>query len=288
MKVRECLVKSRSLLAAAAISEADREARLICAFVLTVPLNQLFLHLETDLTAKQKQQVFALVQKRSQAHPLQYLLGEQEFMSLDFMVDPNVLIPRWDSERVVEAALAAVKNKDKLLIADICCGSGALGLSLAYYLPQAEVFLSDISQKALTVASKNAHRLQVFERCHFLQGDLLEPFLAQKRQFDLVITNPPYIRTQELSTLPPDVQKEPLLALDGGQDGLAFYRRLLKGLPQVLARKGFLVMETGFDQKAEISELLLQSKFHVLQYIDDFSGNHRGVVSQMGDKEFVL
>lgn len=279
MNLQTAFVTARNQLFNAGLSESEQEAKLICAAVIDCQPKELLWHYEDVLSYEQEQRLQQFITKRSERYPLQYLLGVQEFMSLDFLVTPAVLIPRWDTERVVEAALALLKGQNKITIADICCGSGAIGISLAYYLPQSEVFLSDISPEALEVAKQNAERHQVEKRCHFLAGDLLQPLQKNANKVDLLISNPPYIKEADLANLPHGVQCEPQMALSGGVDGLDFYRRLLQDAKKVLLKGGFLVLETGYEQKETVCSLLQEKKFLVKQTVDDYGGNHRGIVA---------
>ncbi len=259
--------------------EAKREAQLMVAHILGCSPSRLPLLSEriVDLDKLNR-----LIEMRQAGKPLQYILGEQEFMSLAFYVEKTVLIPRADTERIVETAINLFAASDNQVdVADICCGSGAIGVSLAYFLPRAHVLATDISEQALQVAQKNAVRHRVQNRMTFLQGDLLQPL--QGKSFDLIVCNPPYIPHEDLATLPPDVQKEPQLALDGGADGLDFYRRLAKDAAACLQPQGYLLLEMGFDQKDMVTEICAQQGWQVLREIQDYGQNHRGLLLQPFD-----
>ncbi len=279
MKVKEALVWAQKQLSNCGIKESIRESRLICAHILSCSYGGLLLQQDEELLPTQEKELGEIVEKRCHQQPLQYILGSQEFMSLDFIVNPAVLIPRWDTERVTDVANNLLRSVKKPLIADVCCGSGAMGIALAYYLPQAEVYLCDISNEALAVCRQNVSKHSLQKRCRIRQGDLLEPLLAEGLKVDLLISNPPYVKDADMETLPPDVLCEPRLALAGGKDGLDFYHRLIKQAPAVLRPGGYFVLEIGYDQKEIVQDLLTAAGFTVRQAVRDYGGNNRGLVS---------
>jgi release factor glutamine methyltransferase len=279
MKVKEALAWAQKQLSNCNIKESIRESRLICAHILSCSYGGLLLQQDEMLLPAQKNELEEIVEKRCQMQPLQYILGSQEFMSLDFVVNPAVLIPRWDTERVTDVANNLLRPIKKPLIADVCCGSGAIGIALAYYLPQAKVYLCDISNEALAVCRQNVIKHSLQNRCSIHQGDLAEPLLAEGLRVDLLISNPPYVKDADMETLPPDVLCEPRLALAGGKDGLDFYRRLIKQAPAVLRPGGYFVLEIGYDQKEAVQDLLAAAGFIVRQVVKDYSGHNRGLVS---------
>lgn len=266
-------------LKAAGIEEADRESRLIISYLLDCPIGALPLT-DKALNAAKELHLQAILEARKKRIPLQYILGETEFMSLTFKTDPQVLIPRGDTERIVEAAIALLKNDSAPLIADICCGSGNIGISLAYYLPTAKVIAVDISPAALRLARENALTYQLEQRIDFHLGNLLEPLKRAKAHPRMIISNPPYIRSDDIGLLQPEVQNEPRLALDGGKDGLDYYRLLITGSFDILPPLGYLVMETGYDQKDWVIDILKENHYSVLSAVNDYGGNHRGIVAQ--------
>ena len=277
--IQTYLRQTEQRLAQAGFPEAAREARLLLAHLLcqspaAVPL------WPGSLAPAQQAALEGYVLRRLAGEPLQYVLGETEFMSLPFAVNPAVLIPRGDTERIVEAAIARLRAwPGPLRIADLCCGSGAIGVSLAHFLPHAQVWASDISAAALEVAQANAAQNGVAERMHFLQGDLFAPF-AGLPPFAAILANPPYIPSGEMPQLQAEVQREPALALDGGSDGLDYYRRLVPAAREYLQPGGLLFLETGYDQRESVASLLLSSGYAVLQIITDYGQNHRGFVAQ--------
>lgn len=258
-------------------NESEREAKLIISHILGISPATIPFY-EGKWQPEHQESLVAMLAQRLKGEPLQYILGETEFMSLPFKVTKNVLIPRPDTECVVEEAITLLKGIDKPQIADICTGSGAIAVSLACYLPHAAIWATDISKDSLQIATENGLINGVGNRIAFKQGNLFEP-LKQLR-FDLVISNPPYIPRGELSKLQKEVQKEPVMALDGGLDGLEFYRQIIPLTPLYLKTGGFLILETGSDQKEAISHLL-EKDFLILKYIQDLAGRQRGILARL-------
>jgi len=266
---------ARRQLAQAGISEAEREATLLTAYLAGVEPGQLALHLAAPV---EEARFHALLARRLQGQPLQYVLGEAGFMGLTFQVGAQVLIPRADTEIIAEKAIALLKAAPAPLIADIGVGSGALAVSLAYHLPSAKVHGVDISSDALVWAEKNARQNGVAGRCHFYQGDLLAPLLAQGLSFDMIVSNPPYITSAELKYLPAEVRQEPIIALAGGVDGLDFYRRLAQEAAPLLKPHGWLLLEHGWQQQEQVAALLTQAGWQIKERLRDYGGRARGVL----------
>ena len=207
--------------------------------------------------------------------PIQYITNYQEFMELDFYVDENVLIPRADTEILVEEAINFIrKNKKKnLKVLDMCTGSGAIAISIAKNIESVKVYAVDLSEKALEVAQRNALQNSVLDKCEFIKSDMFENI---KERFDVIISNPPYIRKKDIENLDVNVQKEPLMALDGGEDGLDFYRILIDNAYKFLEKDGLLFLEIGYDQKEEVMSLFKESyKYKDIYSKKDLSGNDR-------------
>ena len=230
-------------------SEAEREARLFAAHWLGLPLRCLNLHLTDPCPDGGEQRLAAIVARRRQGEPLQYIIGSEEFMSLPFVVTPAVLIPRADTEAVVERALVLLRQQESPLAADIGTGSGAIAVSMAYYCPQARIQAVDCSAAALEIAQKNALCNQTAARILFLQGDLCSPLQGA---FDLIVANPPYVTAQEMRELAAEVRREPVTALYGGIDGLDLYRRLIPQAYEKLAPGGRLLLEIGAGQRLSL------------------------------------
>ena len=234
-------------------AEAWEVCRLLLAFVLHCEAKELRLRQEVELSAAEAERFTALCMRAKKGYPVQYLTGEQEFMSLPFSVGEGVLIPRWETELLVEKALALLPKDEPILLADICTGSGAIGVSLCHYLPLAYCFAVDMSEIALAYAKENSRRNRVQDRMTFLQGDLLTPLKERQRQsasfaLDMILSNPPYVTEAEMKALPENVRHEPSLALYGGEDGLDFYRRLAVDGPALLKKGGWLCVECGYTQ----------------------------------------
>ncbi len=212
----------------------------------------------------------ALVVRRGKREPLQHILGSQEFDGLSFEVSPAVLIPRHDTETLLEAALFHAPQAKSIL--DVGTGSGCIAISLARHLPQAQVTAVDLSPDAVAVAIRNATSNQV--RIEFLQGSFFEPVV--NRRFDLIVSNPPYITTADLAELQPEVRDfEPRLALDGGPDGLDAYRALTSAAPHHLQPGGWLLFEVGAGQSEEVSNLLAEAGFDAIVTVPDCAGIQR-------------
>lgn len=254
MTIREALAGGEALLASSGVPEARLDAALLLEGLLGSPRLALLSRLSENLDAGTLARYRAALRRRAGREPLQYILGFAHFMGFEYICRPGVLIPRADSEAMcVRAAEAAGPGARAL---DLCCGSGCLGLSLKLRRPDVEVTLSDISPEACALSRENARRLGAEARV--AEGDFLAPFLGG--QFDLILCNPPYIPTGELPGLQAEVGFEPALALDGGADGLRFYRRLAREAAACLAPGGLLLAETG-DGQAETAAPLFEPPF---------------------------
>ena len=222
------------------------------------------------------------VNKLKNGYPLQYITNNQEFMGLNFYVDENVLIPQPDTEVLVESAIKYITeitvnkkisiNNIKLL--DLCTGSGAIAISLKKYIPQIKVYASDISEKALEISKINANNNNV--EINFIKSDM---FKNINEKFDIIVSNPPYIKTSKISKLSKDVQNEPVLALDGGDDGLKFYRLISEQINDYLKSDGILMMEIGFDQANQVKSI-----FKNVKIIKDYAKNDRVVIWNRSQK----
>ena len=259
--------------------ENRMEAELLLCHVLDTNRALLLAH-DTDSIGADKAEAYrTLVARRKAGEPFQYLLGSANFMGLDFIVTPDVLIPRFYTERLLEKALELLQPIARPIVLDICTGSGAIAVAISHYKPDAAVYAGDISEAALKVAEQNNQCLNT--HVSFRQGNLLEPFDDLNGTVHLLISNPPYITTQEMQELPIDVQQEPHLALWGGEDGLDFYRILSAKAPLLLCAGGWLMFEIGWKQGAAVSSLMQQQGFQNVAVLQDWQGNDRVVVGQM-------
>ena len=224
-----------------------------------------------------------MLERRSGHEPVAYILGAQDFMGLPFFVTRDVLIPNQDTENLVEEAMKEVHAGMRIL--DLCTGSGCILLSLLHYSADTTGVGTDLSAAALRVAAENGGRLGLSDRAVWKQGDLYEALAGAESslKFDLIVSNPPYIPTAVIGTLMPEVaEMEPRMALDGGEDGLSFYRRILAGARDVLKIGGVRMMETGFDEAADVASMMRQSGFLDLQIIRDYGGQDRIVRGELG------
>lgn len=264
------------------------DSQLLLCYVLNVDKIYTYTHKDEKVDSHSVDKFLKLIEKRKSGYPIQYILGKQEFMGLDFYVKEGVLVPRPDTEILVEYIIDLVKNKhfgdkDHIKIVDIGTGSGAITLSLAHYLKNAQVYSVDISNTALQVAAENSKRLGLEPKVTFLKGDLFEPLdeLKLHKSIDIIVSNPPYIPTRDIAGLQKEVAEyEPKLALDGGEDGLDFYRRIVDECHKYLSDNGVLAMEIGYDQGPAVKKLLEDKKNRpcCIEIIKDLAGHDRVVV----------
>jgi release factor glutamine methyltransferase len=273
------------LLKAAGVANAVQESDWLLASTLDVPSHVLILEGARPVSALQAKQAWSLLRRRAARAPIQYLLGAQDFYGLDIAVTPDVLIPRPETELLVEETLRAVASSNAPVIADVGTGSGCIAVALARARRDATVYALDISAPALAVARWNAIRHGVRDRIRFIQADLLEAFCAAAAgAFDVIVSNPPYIPLQDVEGLQPEVARyEPRAALAAGQDGLAFYRRLLREAPPLLKPGGHLIMELGCGQSATVKRLALQGgTCGSIECRKDMAGIVRVLVARVG------
>jgi len=238
----------------------------------------LYMNFDRPLTEAELQAIRPLVRRRADREPVAWITGSKGFWKLDLMVGPGVLVPRPDTETLVELALEHIAEDESCFVADICCGSGAIGLALASERPSLKLYATDLSTEALDCTRENSRRLGLEDRVAVLQGSLLDPIPAE-RPIDYVIANPPYIASAVLDTLPPEISRhEPRLALDGGTDGLDIYRQLVPAAA-ARARKAVMV-EIGFDQAEAVTELFVQAGLLNVQVHRDLGKKDRVVVGE--------
>ncbi len=256
------------------------EAELLLRSALGESRARFFATLDEVIDEAALAQFRAWIEARLEGRPLQHLLGRQEFMGLQFKVTPDVLVPRPDTEIAVEVVLELIKEVQEPLVVDLATGSGAIAVAVAYHAPQAQVWATDISAAALAVAQQNAKANGVAERVTFLEGSWAEPLLAQGRRYHCVVSNPPYIPTDDIAQLAIEVQREPRLALDGGPDGLDCYRALIPQAWELLLPGGHLVLEVGQGQADAVAMLLQQQGFSDPTIHPDLAGIPRVVAAQ--------
>lgn len=228
----------------------------------------LMAHWEEEFSGEQTTRYMELVERRYRGEPIQYIVGATEFYGLPFRVTPDVLIPRPETEHLLERALALAERCQAPRIVDVGTGSGAIAIALANHLPNAAITAVDLSAAALTIARRNAELNGVVDRIRFLEGDLLGPVAGQ--QFEIVVSNPPYVPMADYDSLAVEVREhEPALALFAGGDGLDIYRRLIPAAFAALVPGGFVVLEIGYGQSPAIGELLTASGFSEIDFVPD-------------------
>lgn len=269
MTIKEALLHARQFM-------DNIEAKILLKYILQKEESYIIANANTQLTKMQENELINCINKITEGYPLQYITNQQYFMGLSFYVDENVLIPQPDTEILVETVIKnitelGIKNKfdlGNMKVLDLCTGSGAIAISIKKYLPEVQVFASDISKNALKIAQKNANNNKV--KINFIESNMFENI---SETFDVITSNPPYIRTDEIRKLSKQVQNEPKLALDGGKDGLNFYKIIAKEGPKHLNKNGVILMEIGYDQGQAVTNLFKNSKC-----IKDYAGNSRVVV----------
>ncbi|WP_027217500.1 peptide chain release factor N(5)-glutamine methyltransferase [Butyrivibrio fibrisolvens] len=258
----------------AGVPEYQLDARLLLEYVCGTDYNTLLVHGDRDVSPEEEKKYNELIEKRASRVPLAYIVGYQEFMGLTFDVNENVLVPNQDTETLAEEALRELS--DGMRFMDLCTGSGCVALSILNYTNDTSCVMTDISDKAIEVATDNRDRLGFSDRAEIVKTDLFPQ--DDDKKFDMIVSNPPYIRTDVIATLPPEVGKgEPYIALDGGQDGLIFYRRIIENAPKWLYTSGWLMMEIGYDQGDAVAGLMKDGGFHEVEVIKDLGGNDRVV-----------
>ena len=271
MNYADCYKEGARRLKDCGVREAELDARLLLEYVCKTDRNTLLAHPERAVSEEERDKFLALIARREKREPLQYITGEREFMGLNFETSPETLIPRQDTECLVEEAMKELH--DGMEILDLCCGTGCILLSLLNYSNDCKGFGVDINEQAVALARKNAQNLGIEAR--FAVSDLFE---AVNGKYDLITSNPPYIPTQVIETLDPEVKSyEPMAALDGGEDGLTFYRIIVAEAKDYLKRGGMIFFEIGYDQGEAVSKLLMESGYKYVEVIKDLAGLDRVV-----------
>lgn len=288
--VKEMLTMGEKQLMDSDIADATRDCKILYCYMMDIPFSKIILEYQEVLQDRLCDKYFELIDRRSKGEPVQYIMGSQEFMGLEFIVNENVLIPRQDTETLVEDALEIINTgtlrgedmdvkRKEWDILDLCTGSGAIGVSLARIANKVNVTCSDISEGAIKVAKENAQKHGVAKSVKFEQGDLFKPFSKhfRKQKFDMIISNPPYIKSSIIPTLQKEVcEHEPLSALDGGESGLDFYERIVSGVGSHLRKSGVLLLEIGHDQGEAVSGLLSRNgEFTSIRVLKDLANRDR-------------
>ena len=293
MKTRILIREGEYRLAKAGCMEAKADAQELYCFLMGIDRLQVFMKAEEEADEEVERKYLALIARRAERIPLQYITGVQEFMGHRFRVDQSVLIPRQDTETLVLEAAKTVQNNSRQKLSlierlrggkewellDLCSGSGAVGISTAKICDNIQLTGTDISGAAVAMAETNAKSLRV--KAEFLVGDLFEP--VKGRKFDMIVSNPPYIKTNMIAVLQEEIKNyEPREALDGGRDGLDYYRRIIKEAPEYLKKDGFLFFEIGHDQGEDLRKMLKDDgRFTPAEVIRDLPGRDRVVKCQV-------
>jgi release factor glutamine methyltransferase len=276
--IREAVLYGQRRLAEAGIESPRLDSELILSHVLKTDRLGLLLNYTSQLSERQQKNYYKLLNFRCRHVPVAYIIRKKEFYGLDFFVRQGVLIPRPETEFLVEKTLETIQNKKNPLVADLCCGSGAIAVAMACSNNDVKVFASDISKVAVSVAVKNSIEHKVADRVFLMCGDLWQPFEESCiKNLDVVISNPPYIPSNELKNLQEDVKNEPALALDGGNDGLIIYRKIIGKARSFLKTNGSIILEIGWNQAAEVVKLLKDADFSDIQIMEDYAGFDRVV-----------
>jgi release factor glutamine methyltransferase len=267
----------------------EREVEILLSYLLEMNRSEIYLNSDKLLKNKEKMKLEKMIQERIKKIPLQYITKYQEFMGMDFSVEKGVFIPRPETEILVEEVIKKLKNKKcpyylKLKVADLGTGSGIIAISIAKFIEDIIIYASDISKKSLKIALKNAQKHTCAEKIIFLPGNLFEPYQnkIEKYSLEAIVSNPPYINSNDLKLLPEEIKgNEPKIALDGGVDGLYYYRKIIKESPHFLKRDGFIALEVGMGQAKIIKELILKEDNYrqKVEIFKDYSGIERVVIA---------
>ena len=274
MKIKEILEYGKNNLIR---EDGYRLSKMLLKHLLNVTDSYILINSDEEISEDIEKELKKDIELLNSGTPLQYITNHQEFMGLNFYVDSNALIPQPDTEILVEEVINICKENSRIL--DLCTGSGAIGISIAKNIDKAEVTMSDISNKALEIAKKNAKSNVVMDKCKFILSDMFENI---QEKFDVIVSNPPYIKTEVIKTLDKEVQNEPHLALDGGEDGLNFYKIIAENAYKYLNKDGILALEIGYDQKDEVIKLLEEvGEYTEIYCKKDLENNDRIIVCKL-------
>ena len=278
MNIEEILKKEINNLKQNNIENSTLKVRILLANILNVKKEYLLIHSEEEVKQEDKIKYENNINELIKGKPLQYITNKQEFMGLNFYVDENVLIPQPDTEILVEKAIEIAETTQKNKILDMCTGSGCIAISLAKNINNAQIIATDISNNALNVANKNAINHNVENKIKFINSDM---FNNIEEKFDIIVSNPPYIETETINKLEIELQNEPHLALDGGIDGLKFYKIIANNAFKYLNENGYLLLEIGYNQQKSVMQLLQDTgKYKNIETIKDLGGNYRVVIAR--------
>jgi len=274
MKIKEILEYGKNNLIK---EEPLRLSKMLLKHLLNVTDSCILINNEEEISEEIEKKFKRNIEVLNTGIPIQYVTNKQEFMGLNFYVDSNVLIPQPDTETLVEEVINLSKENAKVL--DLCTGSGAIGVSIAKNVDNSNVTMSDISKNALEIAKQNAESNEVINNCKFVLSDMFKDI---QEKFDIIVSNPPYIKTEIIKILDKEVQNEPRLALDGREDGLYFYKVIAQNAHKYLKKNGILALEIGYDQKEDVIKLLHETdKYTNIYCKKDLAGNDRIIVCKL-------
>lgn len=279
MNIKQALEEAKNILKSNDFEDSNIIAKELLSYVLKKDKVYLTINSDTALTDTEYAEFTKYIEQIIDGKPLQYITQKQEFMGIDFFVNEDVLIPQPDTEILVETVLDICKRygKQSLRILDLCTGSGAIAISLSKIL-NTQVFASDVSIKALKVAEKN--NVMNNTKVEFIESNLFEKINGEK--FDIIVSNPPYIKNEEIKSLSKQVQNEPYIALAGGEDGLDFYRKIIDEAYKYINKNGYLCLEIGYDQKEDLIKLIKQNEnYEYENCIKDLSNNDRCIIAKI-------
>jgi len=279
----EAINNAANLLSTAGITNARLDAEVLLSHIIMKDRVWLITHRDDELDDKHQRDFADVIQRRTRREPLQHIIGNQEFWGLEFIVSSDVLIPRPETEFIIEAALAIVEDRNTpVRIIDLCTGSGCIAVSLAKELTAARIIATDASEKALAIARENTRRHGVSEHIRFLLGDLFEPLeeLDIRGQIDIIVSNPPYVQAGDLSTLQPEVRDyEPEMALIAGPGGTEMAKRIIQLAPEYLKKNGALIMEMGLGQAEALTRMVeATGAYGNRELLKDLAGIERVIV----------
>lgn len=276
MKISDALKDATEILQKSGIEESRREAGSLLAFALQKDKTFLIAHDDYFLNEKEQSFFKEIIERRVSREPFQYIVGKQEFFGLDFIVTPDVLIPRPETEIIVENAIEILRNKENPTFCEVGIGSGCISVSILHEIKSATAVGLDISEKALQIAGKNAEKHKVIERLKLQLSDVFSVLEAEK--FDLIVSNPPYIPSEDIFGLQPEVRDyEPLNALTDGENGLSIIERIVIEAPNFLKSKGSLLVEIGFKQSTEVESLFDREIWSLVEFLYDLQAIPRTV-----------
>ena len=287
MTLRDWMIKGQDILNEACIEDYENDTRILAMFAFGISYTDMFMKITEDMPEEDADFFMNCIDLRSTHMPCQYITGSQEFMGYEFGTEDGVLIPRQETELLVEKALELTSDMKSLKALDMCTGSGCIGISYELKRRESghkddEVHLADISDDVIYVAQKNKYKLG--SGCSIIKTDLFENI---KDRYDIIMSNPPYIKTSDIDDIMEEVRTfEPRIALDGDMDGLSFYRRLATEAREYLFKDGILIMEIGFDQYEDVKKLLIDNHFNNISLIKDYAGLDRIVVAYATEHDY--